>query len=261
MAEFIDIACNFTHPSLKENLDEIMLNAENVGVKKFVLVSSNLSDLKPIEELKSINPLKFYITGGIHPHHAKEIENLNYDSLLKVLAKINPDAIGETGLDYFRNLSKPDTQRESFKMHIKIAQELSLPLYLHQRDAHKDFINIIKNINGPFPRFVVHCFTGNQKELDHYLDLGAYIGLTGWICDANRNKNLRASIKNIPLNRLMLETDSPYLVPKNLPERPKKNINEPKHLPHIAKEVSKLMGVSIDTLKESTYQNTLRFFN
>ena len=178
-----------------------------------------------------------------------------------MLTKISPDAIGETGLDYFRNLSKPDIQRDSFKMHIKIAQELNLPLYLHQRDAHEDFINIIKNINGPFPRFVVHCFTGNQKELDHYLDLGAYIGLTGWICDAKSNKNLRASIKNIPLNRLLIETDSPNLIPKNLPKKPKKNINEPKYLPHIAKEVSKLMGINMDTLKESTYQNTLRFFN
>ena len=142
-------------------------------------------------------------------------------------------------------------------MHIKIAQELNLPLYLHQRDAHEDFINIIKNINGPFPRFVVHCFTGNQKELDHYLDLGAYIGLTGWICDAKRNKNLRASIKNIPLNRLLLETDSPYLAP--LPYRGKPN--EPSYIIHTIEKLSVIKKVSKEIIISRTTNNFKKLFN
>ena len=127
-------------------------------------------------------------------------------------------------------------------------------------DESESFISIIKNQSSSLPRFVVHCFTGTQKQLDDYLDLGAFIGLTGWICDEKRNQDLRASVKNIPLDRLMLETDCPYLVPKNLPVKAKKNINEPKYLPHIAKEVSELMGISIESLRDATSQNAENFF-
>ncbi|MDG2297636.1 MAG: TatD family hydrolase, partial [Gammaproteobacteria bacterium] len=112
-----------------------------------------------------------------------------------------------------------------------------------------------------FPKFVVHCFTGTQQELDDYLNLGAYIGLTGWVCDAKRNVDLRKSIKNIPLERLMLETDCPYLIPKNLPEKPKKNINEPKYLPHIANEISELIKVDVEELRLRTHDNAIKFFN
>ena len=260
MAGFIDIACNFTHPSFEENLDQVLLEAKAVDVKKFVLLCASLNDLKPIQKIRSLNPSQFFITAGIHPHHANEILNLNEMPLVDTLLSIEPDAIGETGLDYFRNISPPDIQRDSFVMHIETAKELNKPLYLHQRDAHDDFISIIKNQSSSFPRFVVHCFTGTQIQLDDYLDLGAFIGLTGWICDEKRNQDLRASIKNIPLDRLMLETDCPYLVPKNLPVKAKKNINEPKYLPHIAKEVSELMGISIESLRNATTKNAENFF-
>jgi TatD DNase family protein len=146
-------------------------------------------------------------------------------------------------------------------MHIEIAKELSLPLYLHQRDSHADFINIIRENQNNFPKFVVHCFTGTQEELNDYLDLGAYIGLTGWICDAKRNVELRKSIKNIPLDRMMIETDCPYLIPKNLPDKPKKNINEPKYLPHIANEIAGLMDIEMEELKLTTHNNAIKFFS
>jgi TatD DNase family protein len=146
-------------------------------------------------------------------------------------------------------------------MHIEIAKELSLPLYLHQRDAHSDFIRIIKENISNFPKFVVHCFTGTQTELDEYLELGAYIGLTGWICDAKRNIDLRKSIKNIPIEKMMIETDSPYLIPKNLMVKPKKNINEPKYLPHIANEICELTGHELEELKLATRNNAIKFFS
>lgn len=261
MAGFIDIACNFTHESFKENLDAIISNAESVDVRKFVLLCASLKDLGPIQTIQSKDSKKFFITAGVHPHNATDVIDLNQKHLSKLLSSINPHAIGETGLDYFRNISPPAVQRNSFKMHIEIAKELKLPLYLHQRDSHEDFIKIIKANNNQFPRFVVHCFTGTQKELDDYLEMGAYIGLTGWICDKKRNLQLRESIKNIPLNRLMIETDCPYLIPKNLPAKPKKNINEPKYLPHIAKEISYLMGLELEAVKLATNKNTLEFFN
>ena len=260
MAGFIDIACNFTHPSFAESLDQVLRDANDVDVNKFVLLSASLKDLEPIHSIKSQNPSQFFITAGIHPHHANEILDLNETPLIDRLVSIQPNAIGETGLDYFRNISPPEIQRDSFAMHIEIAKELQKPLYLHQRDAHDDFISILKKNNSALPPFIVHCFTGTQKQLDDYLDLGAFIGLTGWICDEKRNKDLIESIKNIPLDKLMLETDSPYLVPKNLPIKAKKNINEPKYLPHIAKEVSELIGISIESLRDATSKNAENFF-
>ncbi len=216
--------------------------------------------LKQYQAFKYRTQPKFFITAGIHPHHANEILDLNETPLIDRLLSIQPNAIGETGLDYFRNISPPEIQRDSFAMHIEIAKELQKPLYLHQRDAHDDFISILKKNNSALPPFIVHCFTGTQKQLDDYLDLGAFIGLTVWICDEKRNKDLRESIKNIPLDKLMLETDCPYLVPKNLPIKAKKNINEPKYLPHIAKEVSELIGISIESLRDATSKNAENFF-
>ena len=261
MAGFIDIACNFTHDSFKHNLDEVLNNAEHAGVDKFVLLCASMADIDPIKVIQNNTPEKFFISAGIHPHNATEILEINYDALLKKLKSINPNAIGETGLDYFRNISPPDIQKKSFGMHIEIAKELSLPLYLHQRDAHSDFIRIIKENISNFPRFVVHCFTGTQAELDEYLELGAYIGLTGWICDAKRNIDLRKSIKNIPIEKMMIETDSPYLIPKNLIVKPKKNINEPKYLPHIANEICELTGYELEELKLATSNNAIKFFS
>ena len=260
MAGFIDIACNFTHPSFAENIDKVLQEADAVDVQKFVLLCASLKDLEPIQKIQYKDPSKFFITAGIHPHHANEILDLNETPLIDRLVSIQPNAIGETGLDYFRNISPPEIQRDSFAMHIEIAKELQKPLYLHQRDAHDDFISILKKNSNALPPFIVHCFTGTQKQLDDYLDLGAFIGLTGWICDEKRNKDLRESIKSIPLDKLMLETDSPYLVPKNLPIKAKKNINEPKYLPHIANEVSELMGISIESLRDATSQNAENFF-
>ena len=260
MAGFIDIACNFTHPSFAENLDQVLQDAKDVEVNKFVLLCASLDDLEPIQSIQSQNPSQFFITAGIHPHHANEILDLNETPLIDKLLSIQPNAIGETGLDYFRNISPPEIQRDSFALHIEIAKELQKPLYLHQRDAHDDFISILKKNNSALPPFIVHCFTGTRKQLDDYLDLGAFIGLTGWICDEKRNRDLRESIKNIPLDKLMLETDCPYLVPKNLPIKAKKNINEPKYLPHIANEVSELIGISIESLRDATSKNAENFF-
>ena len=261
MAGFIDIACNFTHESFKHNLDEVINNAEQEGVEKFVLLCASLADIDPIKVIQNNTPEKFFISAGIHPHYATEILEISHDALLKKLKSINPNAIGETGLDYFRNISPPDIQKKSFGMHIEIAKELSLPLYLHQRDAHGDFIRIIKENISNFPKFVVHCFTGTQAELDEYLELGAYIGLTGWICDEKRNIDLRKSIKNITIEKMMIETDSPYLIPKNLMVKPKKNVNEPKYLPHIANEICELTGYDLEELKSATSNNAIEFFS
>ena len=162
MAGFIDIACNFTHPSFRENLDQVINEAKNVDVNKFVLLCASLEDLEPIQSIQSQNPSQFFITAGIHPHHANEILDLNETPLIDKLLSIQPNAIGETGLDYFRNISPPEIQRDSFALHIEIAKELQKPLYLHQRDAHDDFISILKKITAPCPHLL--CIVLREPE-------------------------------------------------------------------------------------------------
>ena len=155
----------------------------------------------------------------------------------------NPHAIGETGLDFFRNLSTYEEQVFAFEEQIKIAIDKNKPLFLHQRDSHDDFIKILRKYSSDINKAVVHCFTGTQKQLDDYLELDCYIGVTGWICDAKRNVELRKTIKNIPLEKLMIETDCPYLIPKNLPDKPKNNRNEPSNLNHIINEIAVLLSL------------------
>ena len=133
-------------------------------------------------------------------------------------------------------------------------------MYLHQRDAHEDFIKIIKKYKDDISNAVVHCFTGTKEALNDYLDLGFHIGLTGWICDERRNVELRQIIKDIPHDKLMIETDSPFLIPRNLENKPRTNRNEPKYLPHIADEIAKLMNLKTEELIDITYRNSINFF-
>ena len=163
-------------------------------------------------------------------------------------------------MDFFRNLSTYEEQIFAFEEQIKIAIDTNKPLFLHQRDSHDDFIKILRKYSSDINKSVVHCFTGTKEQLNDYLELDCYIGVTGWICDAKRNVELRKTIKNIPLERLMIETDCPYLIPKNLEEKPKNNRNEPTYLNHIANEVATLMKKDINDIREKTYKTSLSFF-
>jgi TatD DNase family protein len=179
----------------------------------------------------------------------------------RLIDEYKPHSVGETGLDFFRNISSYEEQLFAFEEQIRIAIETNLPLFLHQRDAHDDFLKIISKYKNDISKAVVHCFTGTQKELDDYLEMEFSIGLTGWICDERRNIDLRKSLKNIPLDKLMIETDCPYLIPRNLNNKPKNNRNEPAYLPHIANEIALLINLDKDKLIDITYKNSINFFS
>ena len=261
MNDLFDIACNFTHESFDDDLKEVINDAMGIGVSKFLLVAADLEDAKKIDELILIHQDLSYFTTGVHPHYAKTFNFESVEKMRALIAKNSPNALGEMGLDFFRNLSTYEEQIFAFEEQIKLAIEFNKPLFLHQRDSHESFIKVLNHYRKDINKAVVHCFTGTQKELDEYLNYDFYIGLTGWICDERRNKDLRASIKEIPLNKLMLETDSPYLIPRNLDPTTKSNRNEPKNLLHIATEIAKLRNETVEEICNATYQNSIDFFS
>ena len=260
MHEIADIACNFTSDRFDNDLDEVINQAIVNNITKFGLICSQLSDIDKLLEIYNRYSKDMFFTIGVHPHHANEINEEYLKKLKEVINNNNPHAIGETGLDFFRNLSTYEEQIFAFEEQIKIAIDTNKPLFLHQRDSHDDFIKILRKYSSDINKSVVHCFTGTKEQLDDYLELDCYIGVTGWICDAKRNVELRKTIKNIPLERLMIETDCPYLIPKNLEKKPKNNRNEPTYLNHIADEVALLMEKDINDIREKTYKTSLSFF-
>tara|TARA_B100001027_G_scaffold94803_1_gene65085 strand:- start:1365 stop:2153 length:789 start_codon:yes stop_codon:yes gene_type:complete len=260
MHEIADIACNFTSERFNKDLDEVIKRAIANKITKFGLICSRMSDLNKLLKIYKQYSKSMFYTIGVHPHHANEINDDYLKKLKNVITTNNPHAIGETGLDFFRNLSTYEQQIYVFEEQIKIAIDTNKPLFLHQRDSHDDFIKILRKYSSDISKAVVHCFTGTQGQLDDYLELDCYIGITGWICDEKRNVELRKAIKKIPLEKLMIETDCPYLIPKNLVEKPKNNRNEPTNLNHIINEIAVLMEIDIDILRKQTFENTINYF-
>jgi TatD DNase family protein len=261
MNNLFDIACNFSSDRFESDLNEVIKRAKNNNVTKFLLVSASLKDAEKVNKIYQDNKDSCFLTIGAHPHHANEFNSSSPSEMKRLIEVYKPHSVGETGLDFFRNISSYEEQVFAFEEQIQIAIETNLPLFLHQRDAHDDFLKIISKYKNDILKAVVHCFTGTQEELDDYLELGFHIGLTGWICDERRNVDLRKSLKNIPLDKLMIETDCPYLIPRNLNNKPKNNRNEPAYLPHIANEIASLVNLDNDELMDITYKNSINFFS
>ena len=260
MHDIADIACNFSSDRFDSDLDEVINRAISNNITKFGLICSRLGDLDKLLSIYNNYSDSMLFTIGVHPHHANEFNAEYLKNLKEAIRNYDPHAIGETGLDFFRNLSTYEEQIYAFEEQIKISIENDKPLFLHQRDSHDDFIKILRKYSRDINKSVVHCFTGTHLQLEDYLELGCYIGVTGWICDEKRNIELRKTIKDIPLSKLMIETDCPYLVPKNLPNKPKNNRNEPINLNHIVTEIAKLMEIDEGILRENTYKNSIDFF-
>ena len=260
MNGYFDIALNLASDRFLGDRKKVITNAISHDVNYFNIVCSSIDELDFIKDLNNRFKENSCFTLGVHPHNANELNEDNLQLLKDSINLHHPYAVGETGLDFFRNLSSFESQLSAFEQQIKISIENNLPLFLHQREAHDDFIKVIDKYISDIPKGVVHCFTGSQSQLDDYLERNLYIGLTGWICDERRNKDLRKSIKNIPLDKLMIETDAPYLIPRNLEMKPKNNRNEPAFLPHIANEIATLMNVGLEEFNKKVFNNSKSFF-
>jgi TatD DNase family protein len=256
----VDIGLNLAHDSFDHDRDHVVAAAEAAGVAHMVITGSTLESTRSAIQLVQSAPGRYRATAGIHPHHAREFHDADVPELRGLMSAPEVGAAGECGLDYFRNFSPHADQERVFRRQLELAVEVRKPVFLHQRDAHDPFAAILRDYRPRLAGGVAHCFTGDARELDDYLDLGLSIGITGWICDERRGQHLRDLVRRIPLDRLMLETDAPYLLPRDLEPRPKTRRNEPRYLPHILETVARCRGEPAGAIATATTRNALAFF-
>jgi TatD DNase family protein len=257
----IDIGVNLTNKRLRRDLEGVLERAEAAGVRQMVVTGTSLDESGAAIELCRQHPGRLVSTCGVHPHHASEWDASSHARLESLAAEDCVRAIGETGLDFNRNYSPPDAQEHAFRAQIELAADLQMPLFCHQRDAHRRFVELIREYRDRISRLVVHCFTDSREALMDYLDLDCHIGITGWICDERRGLELQQLVKLIPADRLMLETDAPYLLPRSLEPKPADRVNEPAYLPHILEHVAAHRGEAAPDLAARCEQNSRLFFS
>lgn len=260
----IDIGVNLTNPQFEGKIDAVLKRAKDAGIEQIVITGTDIESSQQAaqlcEEFCSGSYPQLSSTAGIHPHDASQ---WNADTEHKIRSLLEPPqvvAVGETGLDFNRNFSTPDEQAFSFTKHLEIACEINKPLFLHERDAFDKQTEILKSFGGKLPPVVIHCFTGNQKNLHSYLEMGFYIGITGWVCDERRGTELAEIVSDIPLDRLMIETDAPYLLPRNIRSRPKSRTNEPSYLTWVVKKLAECYDTSEETIATNSSENARLFF-
>lgn len=255
----IDIGANLAHDSFDADRNAMLARARDAGVGTIVVTGSSADSSRKALHLARAHPGQLYATAGLHPHHASEYSP-EHEALFRDLAQ-HPEvvALGECGLDYFRDLSPHTDQRRAFAAQLALAVELKKPVFLHQRDAHADFLPMLKESRTQLVDAVVHCFTDTQAALEEYLALDCYIGITGWICDERRGVGLRDAAKRIPDDRLLVETDAPYLLPRTAPKVAHRR-NEPMYLPYVVHSLAQARGQDGAHVARITAENARRFF-
>lgn len=259
----IDIGANLTNAAFKEDLSEVLARAQAEAVEKFIVTGTDLQSSEQAARLAEDYPGMLFSTAGVHPHDAKSYTRASHSELLALAQLPQVKAIGETGLDFNRNYSPPAQQIHAFEQQLELAIETGLPLFLHERDAHKQQWEILRSHRDQFSRAVIHCFTGSKEQAFRYLDLDLHLGITGWICDERRGYHLHDFIGDIPLNRLMIESDAPYLMPRVKPKPALKSSrrNEPCTLPYVLAAVATHRQQSLEVIARATTDNAIEFFS
>jgi TatD DNase family protein len=256
--QLVDIGANLTHPAFHGDLPEVLARAGGAGVHPIIVTGTSVQESTAALALSRAHE-NIFCTAGVHPHHARDCDDTTIPALRVLAQQPKVVAIGECGLDFNRNYSPHPDQEKWFEAQIELAVELNKPLFLHSRDAFEGFFSLINKHKSKI-RGVAHCFTGEKAELHSYLELGLYIGITGWICDERRGAHLLELVRDIPADRLMLETDSPYLTPRSMRPQPKARRNEPAFLPHVLKTVAQALGKTPERVAEETTRNAKAFF-
>jgi TatD DNase family protein len=258
--DLVDIGANLAHDSFDDDRGEVLERAASAGVSRIVVTGSSLDSNRLAADLAASQPGKLYATAGVHPHHASDYDDEVDNQIREFASAGKVVAVGECGLDYFRNFSPRDAQLAAFRSQLDIAVETGLPVFLHQRDAHDDFVEILEPVLPKLSRAVAHCFTGEHESLREYLALGLYIGVTGWICDERRGLHLKDIVSVVPDDRLMIETDAPYLMPRSLQPKPNTRRNEPMYLTEVLRVVAAARDQSEEHVAKITTRNAERFF-
>lgn len=256
--ELIDIGANLAHDSFDADRDAVMKRAADAGVAQMVVTGSSEEATRRAIALSREHPGVLFATCGVHPHHAADLTADTLPALQALAREPEVRAVGECGLDYFRDFSPRDLQRRAFAWQLELAKATGKPVFLHQRDAHEDFIAILRE-HG-VQHGVAHCFTAGEKERDAYLALGLHIGITGWINDERRGLHLREVVKGIPADRLMVETDAPYLLPRDIKPAPKSRRNEPHYLPYVVRAIAAARGEPVESVAAASSATARRFF-
>ncbi|MCX8958963.1 3'-5' ssDNA/RNA exonuclease TatD [Erwinia psidii] len=255
-----DIGVNLTSTQFAQDRDRVVKRARDVGVAGLLITGTNALGSQQAQHLAARSPGYCWSTAGVHPHHASEWSAETLSTLRRLAESPEVVAIGECGLDFNRNGSEPDQQAYAFNAQLELAAELGLPVFLHCREAHDRFMAILTPWLPKLSGAVLHCFTGTKDELEACLAVGLSIGITGWICDERRGQALRELVPLIPANRLLLETDAPYLIPRDLRPRPASRRNEPCFLPHIVEQVAGLRGEEATAVGRQSEQNARALF-
>jgi TatD DNase family protein len=259
----VDIGANLGNKAFREDLEGVLGRALDAGVESIVVTGTSVSASRgawEIAERRRERSPRLFATAGIHPHHASEYGPHARDALRELCARPEVVAVGECGLDFDRNLSPRDAQLGCFEAQLELAAELQMPLFLHERAAHEELAAVVGKHRSRITRAVVHCFTGSGEALARYLDLDLHIGITGWICDERRGTHLRELVGRIPGDRLMIETDAPYLLPRDMRPKPTSNRNEPAFLWHVLRTVAAARGESEAELALTTTKTAHAFF-
>jgi TatD DNase family protein len=258
--QLIDIGLNLTHESFAADLPEVLRRAHLAGVARMIITGTTVAATREAIALARTDPHRLYATAGLHPHHASQFDAGVREQLRELAADPAVVAIGECGLDYYRNYSPREAQLAAFRGLLELAVETGKPVFLHQRDAHADFMAILREFRAHIADGVAHCFTGTRQELDDCRAIDLAIGITGWICDERRGLHLLPLVRGIPADRLMIETDAPYLLPRTLRPKPASRRNEPAFLPEVASTVAQARGETLEQLAASSTAAAMRFF-
>jgi TatD DNase family protein len=258
--QLIDIGANLTHESFDHDREAVLRRAYEAGVAKMIVTGASRAHSPKAAMLAQASHGELFATAGVHPHHATEYTDECDTEMRALQAQPEVVAVGECGLDYFRDFSPRPAQRKAFERQLQIGADTGKPLFLHQRDAHADFMAMMKNFEGRHGPAVVHCFTGTREEMFDYLDRDWHIGITGWLCDERRGLHLRELVRHIPAHRLMIETDAPYLLPRTVRPQPSHRRNEPMYLAHIVQELARDRSETVEAVAAATTATAMAFF-
>jgi TatD DNase family protein len=257
--EIIDIGANLAHRSFHTDREAVIARAFAAGVRTIIITGSSVASSREAQQIAGTRPGRLFSTAGVHPHDSRNCPEDTLGQLRSLAQSKEVVAIGECGLDFNRDFSPRPDQEKWFAAQVALAEELRMPLFLHERDAHQRFREILTAHRRNTPA-VLHCFTGTRDELKACLDIGLHIGITGWICDERRGTHLRELVRGIPHDRLMIETDAPFLLPRSMPGRPKDGRNEPAFLPHVLNTVAECLGKTAAEVAAMTTKTARAFF-